>query len=393
MTEAAGRRLAAVDGLRAIAALSVLVYHAWLYTLPTVDAGRTETALDHAIHELRLGLVLFFVLSGFLLFGPWVRSVLDGTPGPRLRPYAVRRAARILPAYYLAVLGSIALLWPISDSAGVRLPPAEDLWLFAVFGQNLRASTLLTLDPPMWTLAVEVAFYLCLPLLGWLALRQRRLLTRPSRAALCVVPLLFGALGLTWNWVLADEYHLDLGMLNKQLPAMAPYFALGMLAAVLAHGRSPSRRVVWPLLALGCAAVVVDALLAIDEATRGSRALWLRIWRDDLAAAGFAVILAVVATARVPLRLLATRPLDWLGKVSYGVYLWHVPLLLALRAAGVLPSGWFAATLVVLVPTLLVAGASWHWVEQPVQAAARRRTRRPVTDAPSAALPAQQQRA
>lgn len=393
MTEPEGRRLAAIDGLRAIAAVSVLVYHAWLYTLPTVDAGRTDSALDHAIHELRLGLVLFFVLSGFLLFGPWVRSVLDGTPGPRVRAYAVRRAARILPAYYLAVLGSIALLWSIPDSPGVRLPPAEDLWLFAVFGQNFRDATLLTLDPPMWTLAVEVAFYLCLPLLGWLALRQRAVLRRPSRLALCLVPLLFGGLGLTWNWVLSDEYHLDLGMLNKQLPAMAPYFAVGMLAAVLAHGRSPSRRVMWPLLAVGCAAVVVDALLAIDEATRGSRALWLRIWRDDLAAAGFAVILAVVATARVPLRLLALKPLDRLGKVSYGIYLWHVPLLLALRAAGILPSGWFAATLMVLVPTLLISAASWKWVEQPVQEAARRRTRRPAGDAAAAALPAQQQRA
>jgi peptidoglycan/LPS O-acetylase OafA/YrhL len=393
VTEAQGRRLGAIDGLRAIAALSVLVYHAWLYTLPTVDAGRTASTLDDVIHEFRLGLVLFFVLSGFLLFAPWVRSVLDGTPGPWVRAYAVRRAARILPAYYVAVLGSIALLWPISGDVGVRLPPAEDLWLFGVFGQNLRASTLLTLDPPMWTLAVEVAFYLCLPVLGWLALRQRVLVRRPSRALLCLVPLVFGGLGLAWNWVLADEYQLDLGMLNKQLPAMAPYFALGMLAAVLVHGRSPTRRVVWPLLVVGSAAVAADALLAIDEATRGSRALWLRIWRDDLAAAGFAVILAVTATAHTPLRALATRPLAWLGKVSYGVYLWHVPLLLALRSAGLLPSGWLGATVVVLGPTLLIAAASWHWLEAPILEAARRRTGRPAADGPAAALPAQQQRA
>lgn len=382
------RRAAGIDGLRAVAALSVLVYHAWLYTLPTVDAGSTRTGLDYALHELRLGLVLFFVLSGFLLYGPWVRSALEGSTRPRVGAYLTRRAARIVPAYYLAILGSIALLWPIGDSPGVRLPPAEDLWLFAVFGQNLKESTLLRLDPPMWTLAVEVAFYLTLPLLGWIAVTMAR---RGGRALQCVVPLAFGALGLTWNYVLADERQLNLSLLSKQLPAMAPYFALGMLAAVLVHGRSPSRRVVRLTVTLGCAAVLVDAALAIDEATRGSGALWLRIWRDDLAALGFAGILAVVATAQRPLRLLGHRSMAAIGRISYGIYLWHVPLLLVLRANGLLPLGWLSATLVVLPPTLLVAAASWRWVERPVQDMARRRTR--GTARPGVVLAAEQQRA
>lgn len=365
------RRLGGIDGLRAVAALSVLVYHAWLYSLPVVSAGSADGLLEDLIHELRLGLVLFFVLSGFLLFAPWVRSVLDDRPGPDVRHYAMRRAARILPAYWLALVGSVVLLYPIDGTPGVRLPPAEDLWLFAVFGQNFKESTLLKLDPPMWTLAVEVAFYLALPLLGLLALRLRH----RGRAALCVVPVLFGLLGLTWNWVLADERHLNLSLLSKQLPAMAPYFALGMLAAVLVHGRSLSRRVVVPVALAGVLAVVVNAWLHIEASYDGSSALWLRIWRDDLAAAGFAAIMAVVATAAVPVRALAARPLAWVGQVSYGIYLWHVPLLVLLRWAGLLPSGWLAATAVVLGPTLLVAAASWRWVERPAQEAARRRTR------------------
>ncbi len=388
MTPDSARRAAGIDGLRAVAALSVLVYHAWLYTLPTVDAGATRSGLDYALHELRLGLVLFFVLSGFLLYGPWVRSALESSPAPRIGAYLTRRAARIVPAYYLAVLGSIALLWPIGDSPGVRLPPAQDLWLFAVFGQNLREATLLRLDPPMWTLAVEVAFYLTLPVLGWLALRLRR---RGGRAAQCIVPLAFAGIGLTWNFVLADEYQLNLALLNKQLPAMAPYFAMGMLAAVLIHGRSPSRWVVRAALLLGSVAVLTDALLAIDEASRGSSALWLRIWRDDLAAVGFAAILAVVATAQMPLRVLGHRWLAGVGRISYGMYLWHVPLLLVLRANGLLPLGWLSATLVVLPPTLLVAAASWRWIERPAQDLARRRTHS-ATRAPGG-LAAQQQRA
>src|SRR5207247_5448003 len=115
----------------------------------------------------------FFVLSGFLLFQPWVRSALTGTPAPRLGAYLLRRGARILPAYYLAVAGSIALLWAIKASPGVRFPATGDLWTFALFAQNFSDATLLKLDPPLWTLAVEVSYYLALPALGWLALRLR----------------------------------------------------------------------------------------------------------------------------------------------------------------------------------------------------------------------------
>ncbi len=69
--------------------------------------------------------------------------------------------------------GSIALLWSIKGAPGVRFPPTSDLWLFGVFGQNLTDATALKLNPPLWTLAVEVSYYLVLPALGWLALRLR----------------------------------------------------------------------------------------------------------------------------------------------------------------------------------------------------------------------------
>src|SRR6185295_16799069 len=111
-------------------------YHVWLYTRERVDAGLRDSPADYLAHELRLGLVLFFVLSGFLLFRPWVRAALTGAPGPRVGHYLLRRAARILPAYYLAVAGSIALLWSLGGAPGVRLPPGGDLWLFGILGQN-----------------------------------------------------------------------------------------------------------------------------------------------------------------------------------------------------------------------------------------------------------------
>jgi len=140
------RRLAEIDGLRGLAALSVLLYHAWLYTQPKVIGARADGFWEHAVHEFRLGLVLFFVLSGFLLYGPWVGAALAGERRPPLGSYLRHRAARILPAYYVALLGSIALLWGIGAAEGVRLPEAAQLPLFVVFAQNYSNGPLMSLD-------------------------------------------------------------------------------------------------------------------------------------------------------------------------------------------------------------------------------------------------------
>jgi peptidoglycan/LPS O-acetylase OafA/YrhL len=356
--------VAALDAVRAIAAMSVVAYHAWLYSLPKVSAGHRDGLDDLVWHELRLGLVLFFVLSGFLLYGPWVRAARERKDGPQLGAYALRRAARIVPAYWLALVGSVLLLWPHDAVPGVRLPDANDLWLFAVFGQNFSEGTLLKLDPPMWTLAVEVSFYATLPLLGWLALRGGR------RAGAIAAPLAFGVSGVLYNLALSDDRGLPMTA-SKILPAVAPYFALGMLAAVAVQHRSLRRGGVLALAGLGAVLVLGDGYWAADAATRGSHDVALRIWRDVPAAAGFALLLvAVAAPARVP-RLLSARPLAWLGTVSYGIYLWHVPVMLFLRAHGLLPLTPVGALATVIVPTLALAAASWYLVEQPAQAWAR----------------------
>lgn len=93
---------------------------------------------------------------------------------PAVRDYARRRAGRILPAYYVALAGSVALLRDASATPGVRLPDRSLLPAFLVVGQNFFSSPLLELDPPMWTLAVEVTFYALLLLAGWAALRLPR---------------------------------------------------------------------------------------------------------------------------------------------------------------------------------------------------------------------------
>lgn len=354
----------ALDGLRAVAAVSVLVYHAWLYTLPQVSSGRRAATTDYWWHELRLGLVLFFVLSGFLLYGPWVRAALTRTRAPSVRGYAIRRCGRIVPAYWVAIAASILLLWRSDSTPGVRLPEAGNLWLFGVFGQNFREDTLLTLNPPSWTLAVEATFYVLLPLVAVLAVRGRR-------PGIVLAPLVLLLAGFAYNLGYSDETGVS-PIVSKVLPAYLPYFAVGMLAAVLAFGRTLRPRVMWAVLLLGALLVIGDAYWAADAATRGSHDQSLRIWRDLPAASGFAlVLLAVTATARPP-RVLMARPVVRVGELSYGIYLWHVPLLLFLRAQGLLPLFTTGAVAVVLPLALLVAAGSWRFIERPAQDLSRR---------------------
>src|SRR4051812_32076816 len=195
-----GRRMASIDGLRGLAALSVFTYHGWLYTMPKPAASNRSAVGDYVAHELRLGLVLFFVLSGYLLSRPWFAAALDERRPPDLRRYVRARLARIAPAYYAALIGSIGLLWGLAGTPGVRLPPASELPLFFVFAQNTSPSSVMKLNPPMWSLAVEVSFYAVLPVIGWLATRLA-----PRRRSQALIPLALLAVGVLWNWSIAGR--------------------------------------------------------------------------------------------------------------------------------------------------------------------------------------------
>lgn len=305
---------------------------------------------------MRWGLLLFFVLSGFLLYRPWL-SAIATSERPDLRRYVRSRAARVLPAYYLALAGACLLLWGSGAVPGVRLPGGESLALFFVFAQNFSPDSVLTLDPPMWTLAVEVSFYAVLPLLGVVAMRLG-----PKRQL--VLPISLIGLGLAWSWTVnATGAFLPL---TKVLPAMLPFFAIGMLAATLTRRRpldpKGTRRIA--LLAAGALAAQVGTQLLLPSGLAAAI-------HDLPAAVCFAAIVCLAASAHSP-RALSWGPLTRIGIVSYGLYLWHVPVLWWLRAHGMLPLDPIAALPVVLMPSLAIAGLSWAYVERPAIAWARR---------------------
>jgi len=356
-------RLGALDGLRGLAALGIVVLHVWMFDHGDANGGfGPQTAADMAINELRLGVVLFFVLSGFLLYRPFLAAAHGERPFPALRTYARRRAARLLPAYWFALAGSFALLaWldhPLRSDPG-QLP------VFMLFGQNYVAETAKHLDPPMWTLAVEVSFYATLPLVGFLALRAGP--RRAAQLALCgglaVAGLAYTACSVAFAWPWTA---------TATLPIHLTEFAAGMAVAVLLHHRALARRTGIALVVAGVALVLGDA--AWHELTGGTTGAQ-RIGRDLPAAIGFALVVAAVAGAPLRSRALVAAPVRALGTLSYAIYLWHYLAIMYLRARGQWPVDMAEALLLTLALTIPVSALSWFAVERPVLRWARRRDR------------------
>jgi peptidoglycan/LPS O-acetylase OafA/YrhL len=368
VTDSRNRR---IDSLRGLAALAVLGFHVWLYARPVPSTDRLAP-LDYVWAQGRLGYVLFFALSGFLLYMPWLRAARGQGSRPQLGEYLRRRAARILPGYYLALVGAIALLWNLSGTPGVRLPPADSLPLFFVFGQNLTTASVMKLDPPMWTLAVEVTFYLALPLIGLAAIKLAG-----DRRRQLAVPLALIAAGIAWNG-LVGAIGLPLPA-TKVLPAMLPYFGAGMLAAVLVSNGPVESRTARRAVLAGAGLLLLDFVLHTGLVP-GSGYVVAGV-HDLPAALGFAAVVAAAAGSTLPIRTLDSRATAWLGTVSYGLYLWNVPVLLGLRSIDLLPLDSWLALPVVFLPTLAIAAASWYLAERPAvewarRSVARRRTER-----------------
>jgi peptidoglycan/LPS O-acetylase OafA/YrhL len=348
-----------LDGLRGLAALAVLALHVSFYA----DRPWSSPVVGGMWGGLRLGVVLFFVLSAFLLSLPWLRAARGDRPRPQVGAYLLHRVARVLPAYYAALVFAAVVL---AGTGSPRLPVARDVPLIVGLVHNWSDRARGALVPPSWTLCVELSFYLLLPLLGLLACRWARSVPRQLLvcAAIVAASAVFNAAielaGLPRYW-------------HGTLPSVAYAFAIGMAAAAVAAARRPGPGMRGGLIGLGAVLVIADAVAhgPLDAPGTG-------FWRDLPAAVGFAAI--VLGVASRPGRLLDSRPLRRLGSRSYGLYLFHYPVILALGARGQLPRDLLPALALVLIVTLVLAELSWRGIEEPARrlarTTARRRTRR-----------------
>jgi peptidoglycan/LPS O-acetylase OafA/YrhL len=362
-------RFPLLDSMRAIAALAVLLTHtAFLSGANAFGWYGAYTA------RLDVGVTIFFVISGFLLYRPFVAARIDGRPGPRIRDYARRRALRIFPAYWLAL--TLLSIWP-----GLVGMFTSHSWAYYLLAQNYSSFWILGGIGATWSLSIELAFYVLLPLLAWAALRALPAATREQRVRSEVVMLAVLGIGSVVLRALTTNTRW-----NNTLPGNFDWFALGMLLAVATAalaGRvvepAPVRLLRrFPFAAWACALLafwVVSTRLdlshgtSLPELTTGQNIGQHLLYG---AIAFFLMLPAVFADdgGGLTRAVLRNRVLAWVGLVSYGIFLWHQPLALQVAKAhdyGVFPQArMLYITLATFALALVCATLSYYLVERPI---------------------------
>lgn len=355
--------ISVLDGVRALAILFVLTFHInWAdkHYLQLWDwrAFPLGTALALAGES---GVTLFFVLSGFLLFLPYARALLFAGRWPLALSFYVRRALRILPAYYLSLL--VLILWEQRDYfLPANLPK---LLLFVSFFMDSSRLTFRLLDGPFWTLAVEWQFYMILPLLalGFLLLVRRiSLQKRLPAVAGCLLGVIAVSLMVRlWGFYYRDHPHATF-WLPRQILDVVQFFTFGIVGKYIEvfsvgmllslwyvytqklttehHFVRNSRRLSPWLLGLGLCVLMFTALGRIQVDLKapvwpflGPLMSYYEWLSEPLQAAGYGLcIFALLFSPPAWQRPLNWTPLRWIGMISFSVYIWHLPLFQLLQA-------------------------------------------------------------
>ncbi|MET3421623.1 peptidoglycan/LPS O-acetylase OafA/YrhL [Actinoplanes tereljensis] len=355
-------RLPALDALRALGAAAVTGVHVGIAT------GWGTGQWGGLVARLDVGVTIFFVLSGFLLFRPFAWAVAHGAGRPRAGGYLWRRALRILPAYWLTVAVCLLVLPGNADT------PRGDWLRYATFTQFYEHGHYHDALGHTWSLTVEAVFYLLLPLFAVLALGS---VWRPRRT---VVLLCAGAVVFTGGWVAAMAAGLlDMGLHTMWFPAFAAWFAGGMVLATVHVSVSIGGRSVLTSLAaapLTCWALAAGLFVVASTPLTGPRDL------SEPAPAAFgakmvlflavsvAIVLPVAFAGPGRLRTAFSSPVArWLGTVSYGLFLWHPMVLVLVHPNITAPTvaDAFRTYVIVVGAALILATLSWYGLEQPLQ--------------------------
>jgi peptidoglycan/LPS O-acetylase OafA/YrhL len=392
-------RIIGLDGARGLSCLGVAVAHITGHFSPV-------TAAAYKTNIFGTSLIFFYVLSGFLLFLPYVRNLTKAGSGslPSTRNFALHRIARILPGYIVIfLLVNFVLQVAYVQNPATQVPGTDDgTGMITDPGQLLANLTLVhTYIPqyfqtglnPSWSLTLEYAFYALLPLLGALLFTMRRRThIRPLNVAFygalvfvavgflgrLLIPLVNAKSGITdfnlleWgpNWA---------AVYSKSFLTNADNFAAGMLAAIVIVAMEQksmterlSRRVRLLSVVAMCAVFILTAMLIALRSPFATAGLGL--------ACGILILVIVAPLARgedsAIARYLDLPPVRFVGKVSLSAYLWHFPVMLVLGRWGLMAGdtlpGMLRNVAVVVALTLLVSAVTYYLVEEPIMNAAKR---------------------
>lgn len=369
--------IASLDGLRAVAVTMTVVPHL-LWAM--VDSSRTSKTTADWLVQTRFfwsdgiavsGVVLFFVLSGFLLFMPYARAMLGLQSFPSARKFYVRRALRILPAYWV----SIVLLVLFFQTQYQKPAYWYDLGLHVFMVHNWTQETDRTLNTPFWTMAVESQYYVLLPLFAFVMFalakaRRYKLLAGLFLLLAAASP----AYELAWSFskTRLPEFFAHITIL--EVFGYMITFVVGMLCSLSYIAITQTQRVNIPVEKIQALARIAG-LVGI-----GGYLIWLvgvNFWspllqmRQIIVGPCFGGILLGTLLGWPSWSRLFSKPsFRFIGVISYSLYIWNLPIYehVIVPIAQIFGSDLITFGLgLLLTPVILIpfAFASYHMVERP----------------------------
>ena len=385
------KRFEGFDGLRAIAAVSIVLLHtAW------VSGFTSRSALGAYSSRLEIGVSVFFLISGFLLYRPFAVSHLTARPAPDTRRFWERRLLRIVPAYWLALTLLTYVFHLVSLGSGW-----QEVVIHYAFLQIYFPKAVFFGIPQAWSVCTEMSFYLFLPLYAAAVATRRRSQRTQLRVELVGLGVLV-VVSLAFRWWVDNLPYLKVvdgqvvgtcyphclteapfsRLMVDWLPAYLDLFAFGMLLALASAWWSErdseptwlSRRwVPWASWSAAAAAFVLVSHLGITRSPLYVAAPGIDVARQELYGL-FAFLLLLPAVFGPPdgtlvRKFLTCWPVASLGVISYGIYLWHLDLINQFLSwtgyvEGAVPF-WILAS-GVLALTVVAASISYFGLERPV---------------------------
>lgn len=391
--EFARTRIPGADGLRAIACLLVV----WHHTAQKLNPEGLSPLVG-AVHFLgmrgEVGVSLFFVLSGCLLSAPFWTSFVESKPFPSMKRYALNRAARIAPAYWLNLI--------ICNILAVVLFNLEFNWQKLasafLFINSYHFSTFFPseINGPLWSIGLEVSCYLLLPIVLYAIFNTAKSTSRAFVGLITAILVLQVLNPLIIQFFMTDnnqkgwQFGID-GGAKQWLPywnisTFFTQFLIGSLAAlVIAHLRSkqtkPNRLFDLAFITAAAAAII----LIVARLTPGSPdSFTQQPYVSPFFAIFTAGLLVFGSHSKFVARVLDNPLFSWLAKLSFGIYLWHVVVIEIIARKFIEDYVYFGLTDVwqwvlisamVLGISIAIAVASWRLLESPILQTVRRAKR------------------